>query len=109
MRKIVVTGGGTGIGRAVAEAFAARGDQVVITGRRKDVLEQTAAQLGPGVRAIAFDATDPAQVSAVVQTANGRAGTPTDIAGTVLFLASPVASHITGQTLHVNGGALAGR
>lgn len=241
MRQIVVTGGGTGIGRAVAEAFAAQGDQVVITGRRKDVLEETAAHLGPNVRAVAFDASDPVQVQAALdalpsqvdvlvnnaggntdigaeppsglvglaaawhanldanvlsavlvttalrprltdggavvsvssiaahrggsgsygsakaaveawnltlaqdlgkdgitanviapgytestdffqggmppqrratllaQTANGRAGTPADIAGTVLFLASPAAGHITGQTLHINGGALAGR
>lgn len=45
----------------------------------------------------------------LAQTANGRVGTPADIAETVLFLASPAARHITGQILHVNGGALAGR
>lgn len=33
-----------------------------------------------------------------------RAGTPLDIAAAVLFLASPVASYITGETLHINGG-----
>jgi NAD(P)-dependent dehydrogenase (short-subunit alcohol dehydrogenase family) len=36
----------------------------------------------------------------------GRAGTPDDVTAIVLFLASPAASHITGQTVHVNGGAL---
>jgi 3-oxoacyl-[acyl-carrier protein] reductase len=238
MREVVVTGGGTGIGRAIAKAFAMVGDTVVITGRRRGVLEETAAQLGPTVRAVAFDATDPDQVEAALdslpaavdvvvnnaggntdigsapaiglaataaawranldanlvsavlvttalrprlraggtvvnlssiaahrggsgsygaakaaveawnltlarelgadgitanvvapgyvesteffrggmtdqrrttlieQTANGRAGTPEDIAGAILFLASPSARHITGQTLHVNGGAL---
>jgi 3-oxoacyl-[acyl-carrier protein] reductase len=45
----------------------------------------------------------------IAQTANGRAGLPADISGTVLFLVSPAAAHITGQILHVNGGALAGR
>ncbi|MBW8064700.1 MAG: SDR family NAD(P)-dependent oxidoreductase, partial [Nitrospira sp.] len=36
----VITGGGTGIGEAVAKMCAASGAAVVITGRRKDVLEQ---------------------------------------------------------------------
>jgi 3-oxoacyl-[acyl-carrier protein] reductase len=37
----------------------------------------------------------------------GRFGTPEDIAGGILFLASPLAGWITGTTLHVDGGALA--
>ncbi|MFF8960944.1 SDR family NAD(P)-dependent oxidoreductase [Streptomyces sp. NPDC014894] len=41
----------------------------------------------------------------VAATALGRAGAPADIAGAVLFLASPAARHITGQVLQVNGGA----
>lgn len=41
----------------------------------------------------------------VAATATGRAGTPADIAATVAFLASPGARHITGQVVHVNGGA----
>ncbi|HEY1641086.1 MAG TPA: SDR family oxidoreductase [Streptosporangiaceae bacterium] len=66
MRNVVVTGGGTGIGRAVAAAFAELGDAVVITGRRADVLAKTAADLGAGVRPAAFDATDPEQVEAAL-------------------------------------------
>lgn len=238
MRSVVVTGGGTGIGRAVAAAFVKAGNEVVITGRRSGPLASTATELGNGARAVTFDACDPEQVeraladlppkvdilvnnaggntdigapepaglgevaaawqaninanllsavlvttalrdrlspggavisfssiaahrggagsyaaakaaveawnltlaqdvgsdgitanvvapgftegteffrggltdqrrsALVAQTANGRAGTAEDIAATVLFLASPGASHITGQTLHVNGGAL---
>jgi 3-oxoacyl-[acyl-carrier protein] reductase len=241
MRQVIVTGGGTGIGRAVAEVFAEAGDQVVITGRRAAVLKETAAELGPGVRGVAFDAADPGQIEAALsdlpsqvdvlvnsaggntdigaappvglaglaaawranldanvltavlvtealrpglapggtvisissiaahrpgagsysaakaaveawnlslaqdlgadritanviapgfidgtgffgsgmtdqrratligQTFTGRAGQPADIAGLALFLASPAASHITGQVLHVNGGALPSR
>lgn len=241
MRQVVVTGGGTGIGRAAAAAFAAAGDQVVITGRRPDVLAKTAADLGPSVRPVPFDASDPVQVTAalselpphlnvlvncaggntdigapdpaslddlaaawlanlsanvlsavlvttalrprlqpggavinissiaahragagaygaakaaveawnltlaadlgpdritanviapgyiedteffrdrmtpqrretlIAQTHTARPGNPSDIAGTAVFLASPAASHITGQVLHVNGGAWSGR
>src|SRR5689334_22711089 len=69
MRHIVVTGGGTGIGRAVANAFAnsSIGAEVVITGRRQDVLTQTAKDLGPAVRAVPFDASDPAQITAALR------------------------------------------
>lgn len=59
-RMIVVTGGATGIGRATAERFRADGDEVVITGRREDVLAKTAADLG--ARGVVCDATDPEQV-----------------------------------------------
>ncbi|MEU7576612.1 SDR family oxidoreductase [Streptomyces sp. NPDC041068] len=41
----------------------------------------------------------------VADTSTGRAGSPEDVAGTIAFLASPAARHITGQVLHVNGGA----
>ncbi|WP_405638872.1 SDR family NAD(P)-dependent oxidoreductase [Streptomyces uncialis] len=45
------------------------------------------------------------RTSLIAATALGRAGAPEDIAGAVAFLASPSARHITGQVLHVNGGA----
>ena len=44
-RRVVVTGGGTGIGRAVAARFAAGGEDVVILGRRERVLEEACAAL----------------------------------------------------------------
>jgi 3-oxoacyl-[acyl-carrier protein] reductase len=237
MRDVVVTGGGTGIGYAVAAAFAAAGDRVTITGRRQQVLKEAADRIG--ARAVAFDASDPASVTAALpqlpervdvlvnnagglapgsadrtdlaemaaawradldlnllsavlvtagleprlrddarivsigsiaarrgagsygaakaaleawtaslaaalgprgvtanvvapgvvleteffgdamtaarlqrligETRNGRAGTPADIAATVQFLCSPQAGHLTGQVVHVNGGAYLGR
>jgi len=41
----LVTGGGTGIGRAFTEALATAGVRVVIASRRRDVLEQTAGEI----------------------------------------------------------------
>lgn len=63
-RNIVVTGGATGIGRAIAAIFAAAGDAVVITGRRAEPLRATAAELG--VTDHVCDATDPAQIEALL-------------------------------------------
>jgi NAD(P)-dependent dehydrogenase (short-subunit alcohol dehydrogenase family) len=74
----VVTGGGSGIGRAVALALATEGYSVVVAGRRKQSLEATAveaARLGFDMLAIPTDVTDPSSVSALfarVDEAYGR-------------------------------------
>jgi NAD(P)-dependent dehydrogenase (short-subunit alcohol dehydrogenase family) len=58
MRNLVITGGVTGIGYAIAKTFVAAGDAVVITGRRGEVLHAAAERLG--ARPARFDASDPA-------------------------------------------------
>jgi NAD(P)-dependent dehydrogenase (short-subunit alcohol dehydrogenase family) len=45
-RRCLVTGGGSGIGRAVARRFAAEGAHVVVAGRRPDALAETVAGNG---------------------------------------------------------------
>lgn len=45
----------------------------------------------------------------IAQTLDGRAGEPKDIAAAIFYLASAEAAHVTGQVIHVNGGALFGR
>ena len=154
MRQIVVTGGGTGIGYAVAAEFIRAGDQVTITGRREHVLKEdariisfssiaarrgagsygaakaaveawsadVARELGPrGITANVVSPgltlgseffrgtlTEARKQRLIAETRNGRPGTTADVAAAVMFLASPQAGHVTGQVLHVNGGAYLG-
>lgn len=70
LREVVVTGGGTGIGYAVAEAFVRAGERVTITGRREEVLREAAESLG--VNFAAFDASDPGEVSVALDLLPGR-------------------------------------
>src|SRR5919201_4147072 len=67
-RRVVVSGGGTGIGRATARRFALAGDEVIIIGRREDVLRAAASELNAEagafrVRALAADLSDPDAVA----------------------------------------------
>ena len=66
-RQIWVTGGISGIGRAIAEGFAAEGCRVTVTAKTRKEVEQ--AQLfRENVRAYALDNTQPSEISAVIAT-----------------------------------------
>jgi 3-hydroxybutyrate dehydrogenase len=60
-RHALVTGGGTGIGEAIALALADQGAQVTITGRRMEALEETAAK-SPNIHPLVMDVSDEGSV-----------------------------------------------
>ena len=76
-RIALVTGGGTGLGYAMAAAFRAAGALVVITGRRNDVLQQAVASLGPGTFAFEHDVTDSPSAIGLTERISLEVGTPT--------------------------------
>ena len=68
-KSIIVTGGGTGLGKSMATRFAELGANLVITSRRQEVIDKTAEELrdhGGKVLAIACDVRDPEQVNDMV-------------------------------------------
>lgn len=71
-RVVIVTGAGSGIGRAVAHAFLAHGDRVVLAGRRIDALQETAELAGEAKHRtlwVAGDVGDPQAVDRLFHSA----------------------------------------
>jgi NAD(P)-dependent dehydrogenase (short-subunit alcohol dehydrogenase family) len=70
----IVTGAGTGIGRAVALALVKSGYRVAVAGRRREPLEATAAQAGDAALVVPTDVADPRSVSALFAETKRRFG-----------------------------------
>ena len=68
-RVAIVTGGGTNLGKAAATELARCGASVLIAGRREDVLEQAALEIGGGCSWVAGDIREPDQARRIVGTA----------------------------------------
>jgi NAD(P)-dependent dehydrogenase (short-subunit alcohol dehydrogenase family) len=70
----LVTGGGAGLGLAIAERFAAEGAHVYITGRRKEVLDDAAASIEGRVTAVAADSTSSSDLHDLAETIRSESG-----------------------------------
>lgn len=77
---VLVSGGGRGLGAAIAEAFARAGAAVAINWRQSGAeAEALAERLGPRARAFEADITDPAAVHAMVAAVTAALGAPTTL------------------------------
>lgn len=68
----LVTGGGTGLGKAIATSLAQSGAKVIIAGRRQEVLKETCAEIGLGVEYITLDLTDLSEIGEFEQAVYDR-------------------------------------
>ncbi len=71
---VVITGGGSGVGAAIAAALATRGARLLIVGRREDRLRAVAADLGVEVVVLSADVTAPETPALIVAEAMERFG-----------------------------------
>jgi citronellol/citronellal dehydrogenase len=73
-RVILVTGGGTGLGKAAARELVACGAHVVIAGRREEVLEASASEIGANASHVAGDVREPRDAERMVRACLDRHG-----------------------------------
>jgi NAD(P)-dependent dehydrogenase (short-subunit alcohol dehydrogenase family) len=100
-RRALITGGGTGLGEAIARRYAELGASLVLAGRRAAVLDEAAARIradfGADVQTLSCDIRDPDAVEAMAEAAWSRA--PIDV------LVNNAAATFIAQTEHLSARA----
>lgn len=92
-----MTGGGSGLGRAIAARFVQDSDRVYITGRRTEVLERTARELGGDVHALPCDGIDPDAVESAVASIDGEVNVLVNNAGGNTDVREPAGGGLRGS------------
>ncbi|CAM3352877.1 SDR family oxidoreductase [Paenibacillus taichungensis] len=96
-KTVIVTGGGTGIGKKTAQRFFEEGANVIINGRREDVLNQTALEIDPSgkrVLAVSGDISLPETSKKLVQAAvEAFGGVDVLVNNTGKFVPAPMLEH----------------
>lgn len=72
---VLVTGGSSGLGLAIAQEFSEQGARVVITGRRQEALDEALSSLGDNAVAIAADVSNPSDLASLfsrIESLHGR-------------------------------------
>jgi NAD(P)-dependent dehydrogenase (short-subunit alcohol dehydrogenase family) len=102
----IVTGAGTGIGRAVARAFVHEGAKVAFVGRRAEMLESLAQEVGGRPLVCAADVSKQADIDRVLEQVNAAFGAPNVLVNNAGVLHIGTAEQITeeqwDQTFNVN-------
>jgi uncharacterized oxidoreductase len=103
---IFITGGGSGIGRGLAEALHKWGNQVIISGRRKTRLSEV-TKANPGMKSVELDLTNPASINNVAAKLTGefpKLNVLINNAGIMLFddLSVPVDETLLVSTVSTN-------
>ncbi len=92
-----MTGGGSGLGRAIAARFAQDSDRVYITGRRTELLARTARELGDDVHALPCDGIDPDAVESAVARIDGQVDVLVNNAGGNTDVREPAGGGLRGS------------
>ena len=102
----IITGAGTGIGRAIARAFVREGAKVALVGCRKDPLEALAKELGAGVLVCTAKVSSQRDIDRILQQVNASLGTPNVLVNNAGLLHIGTAEQITedqwDETFNVN-------